>query len=199
MVLLALANNQKAQAADKSIVVGARLGVFLPQISSELETNMVGTVEGGYILPWIDGRVQVFGAFAYAQPEHSETVEDARFAAIGGTYQFTTIQRELTIDLGVLGRLFSIESTFNAYLALGPRLYLLETETYGEAGGEQFGTNKEQSTKVGVYAALGGEMWLGPGMLLAQLSLAASDLGHDITGDVSTSAMMFSIGYRFVF
>lgn len=195
----ALAAASPAQARRPAIVAGARAGVILPQISSELGAHAVGAIEVGYIMPWLQGRFQVFGAAAYAQPEHSATASDPRLVDAGGTYEFNTIQRELTFDLGVLGRFLPQKSMFNGYVAVGPRLYLLETVTSGEAGGEEFGTNREQSTKIGVYAAAGGEMILGPGRILLQVAFAYSPLAHEITGDISTSALMISAGYRFVF
>jgi hypothetical protein len=188
-----------AQARRKAIVAGARAGVTLPQISSELGAHFVGAIEAGYILPWLQGRLQVFGAAAYCQPEHTASGTDPRLTATAGSYSFTTIQREMTFDLGVLGRFLPQSSMFNGYAAVGPRLYLLQTVTSGKSGGENFGTNREQSTKAGVYTAVGGEMILGPGRVMLQMAFAYSPLGHEITGDISTSSLMISAGYRFVF
>lgn len=185
---------------EKSVVVGARVGVFLPQVSSELGTHVIATLEGGYVLPVWDGRLQVFGSLAYTQPERTETRRDNRLPeAPGGEYEFTTIQRELTLDTGMLCRFMPFKSRFNGYAMLGPRLYLLETETFGEAGGKKFGTNYEYSTKIGFIFGLGGEMILGPGRILVQLSFAYSQLQHEFTGNVPTGALVVSAGYRFHF
>lgn len=200
LACLAVAPPGSAADVEKSVVVGARLGVFLPQVSSELGTHVIATLEGGYVLPVWDGRLQVFGSLAYTQPERTETRRDNRLpGAPGGEYDFTTIQRELTLDAGMLCRFLPFESRFNGYALLGPRLYLLETETFGEAGGEKFGTNYEQSTKIGFIFGLGGEVILGPGRILLQLSFAYSQLQHEFTGNVPTGALAISAGYRFVF
>jgi hypothetical protein len=186
-------------ALDKVIVVGAQLGAIHPGVSSELGSHVLATIEGGYVLPWLDGRLQVFGSLSYAQPERSETRVDPRLVDAGGRYTFTTIQREFIIDAGILARLFPLNATFNAYASFAPRLFLLGTETYGEAGGEKFGTNYEQSTKFGFNFALGGEMILGPGRILAQLGFSYSQLQHEFTGDVPNGALTTSIGYRLFF
>jgi len=186
--------------AHDSVVLGARLGVFLPQVSSELGTHVIATLEGGWVLPAWDGRLQLFGSVAYTQPERTETRRDNRLPqAPGGAYDYTTIQRELTFDAGLLCRFLPIDSFLNAYAALGPRLYLLETETFGETGGEKFGTNFEHSTKIGFIFGLGGEVILGPGRVLLQLSFAYSQLQHEFTGNVPTGALAISAGYRFMF
>jgi hypothetical protein len=189
----------ESPALDKVIVVGARLGAIHPGVSSELGSHVLATLEGGYVLPWLDGRLQVFGSLSYAQPERSETREDPRLVDAGGRYTFTTIQREFIIDAGLLARLFPLNQTFNAYASFAPRLFLLETETYGEAGGEKFGTNYEQSTKFGFNFALGAEMILGPGRILAQVGFSYSQLQHEFTGDVPNGALTTSVGYRLLF
>ena len=189
----------KGRAERIGIVAGAGAGVVLPQISSELGAHFVGTIEAGYVLPYLQGRIQVFGAAGYCQPENSSAATDPRLTAAGTAYEFKTIQRQMTFDLGVLGRVMPIDSMFNGYLAVGPRLYLLQTVTSGSAGGESFGTNREQSTKIGLYAAAGGEMILGPGRIMLQVAFGYSKLGHEITGDVSTGSIMISAGYRFIF
>ena len=197
--LVDIAPAEEPETVDKVIVVGAHLGVIAPGVSSELGAHVVATLEGGYVLPWLEGRLQVFGSVSYAQPERSETRDDPRLEDAGGTYQYTTIQRELTFDAGLLARLFPPGEPFNAYASFAPRLFLLETETYGKAGGEKFGTNYEQSTKFGFCFALGGEMILGPGRILVQLGFSYSQLQHAITGNVPTGALTASAGYRMFF
>ncbi len=189
----------EAESRD-SVSIGARVGVFLPQVSSELGTHVIATLEAGYAFAVWDGRLQLFGSIAYAQPERTESRSDERLSgAEGGVYDFTTIQRELTFDLGLMLRFLPLDSRFNAYAALAPRLYLLETETFGEAGGEKFGTNSEHSTKIGFLFGLGGEVVLGPGRVLLQVSFAYSQLQHEFTGDVPTGALAIAAGYRFMF
>jgi hypothetical protein len=190
---------EEPEVVDKVIVVGAHLGVIHPGVSSNLGAHVVATLEGGYILPWLDGRLQAFGSLSYAQPERSGTRVDPRLVDAGGKYKFTTIQREFTIDAGLLARLFPLGERFNAYASLAPRLFLLETETYGEAGGEKFGTNYEQSTKFGFCFAMGGEMILGPGRILLQLGFSYSQLQHEFTGNVPTAALTATAGYRMLF
>jgi len=184
----------------KRVVVGARLGVFLPQLSSALGTHLTATLEGGYILPWIDGRLQAFGALSYTQPERSaDGLPDGRLPEADSAYTFTTVQRELAFDAGFLLRFLPIETRFNAYFCTGLRVLWLQTETSGRAGDEKFGTNYEQSTKIGFTSGLGAEVILGPGRVMLQVSFGYSQLQHGLTGNVPTGALAASAGYRFVF
>jgi len=177
-----------------AVVLGASVGAFLPQVSSELGTHVMGTVEAGYVFSALDGRMQVFGSLSYTQPRRSQRLDDPRVP--GGSYEFTTIQREFAIDAGLLFRFLPIGSRFNGYASLAPRIFLLQTESYGEAQGEKFGTNTENSTKIGFCFALGGEVVLGPGRLLLQAAFSYSQLQHDLTGNVPTGAIVISAGYR---
>ena len=75
----------------------------------------------------------------------------------------------------------------------------LETLTNGTAGETSFLENREKSTRVGAVAALGGEYRLGPGAATLTVDCGGSDLPHLVTGEVQTTAVGPSLGYRLFF
>jgi hypothetical protein len=87
----------------------------------------------------------------------------------------------------------------NVYGAGGPRLYLLRTRVQGSSAGAEFGENTQTATELGLALALGGELALGPGRLLAELDLGAGPLRGLITGDAAASALGLVVGYRLLF
>ncbi len=176
------------------ISVGAKVGVVLPQIATELSTTWGTEIEGSFR---IFGHISVFATLGYTQPKVSRSsVSDPR---VGGAYDGTQTQRELTLGAGAFYRLSPAAAVWNAYGGAGLRAYFLQTLTVGNAGANEFGENEEQSTKVGGVFFAGGERRLGPGALLAELQFGVSDLPHTITGDVSTGAIVVALGYRLVF
>jgi hypothetical protein len=178
--------------------VGAKLGVLLPQVSTELSTAVTGGVELSFALPFAGRRLALFVESAYAQPEVSRSgVTDPRVP--GGAYDGTQTQRELVVGGGLLLRALPPASVWNGYALLGARGYFLETITVGSAGGADFGENREQSARFGGIFAAGGERLLGPGVLLLEVGFGTSSLPHLITGDVTTGAVAIQLGYRVLF
>jgi hypothetical protein len=171
--------------------VGLQTGVFLPQVASELGTSFAAKLDAG-------GRVwknlSVVGAVAYAQPKVSSTMDDPRFPS--GTYSTSTTQRELALSLVAVWRLFPPGARFNGYGGAGWKMWMLKTLTNGDSADESFLENTETSTKQGGTALLGGEFALGPGSLSGELEFGGSDLGHFITGDVTTMGINIAVGYR---
>jgi hypothetical protein len=178
--------------------VGAKVGVLLPQISTELGTAPMGGIELSFAFPWVERRVGLFLEAEYSQPTVSRSnVADPRVGT--GTFDEKQTQKELVIGGGLIIRVAPPASRWNGYALLGARGYFLKTVSVGSANMNEFGENTEQSAKLGGYFALGGERQLGPGALLLEVGFGTSDLDHLITGDVSTSAIAIQLGYRFLF
>ncbi len=205
LALLLLAAPAHAQVVEATaappppaVGIGAKVGVLLPQVATELGTTVTGGLELSFGLPFAARRVALYAEAAYAQPEVSRSgVADPRVA--GGSYQGTQTQRELAVGGGLLARVLPPGSTWNGYAQLGVRAYFLETVTNGSAAGAAFGENTEQSTHVGGVGALGGERRAGPGVVLLEVAYGTSDLPHLITGDVTTGAIAIQLGYRLLF
>jgi hypothetical protein len=177
-----------------SFGIAGKVGIVFPQVATELQTTWGLELEASYLLPPMDRRIGVFLAAGYTQPEVSRTsLQDPR---VGGSYDGTQTQKELTLGAGAVFRFLRPTSEWNAYVAAGLRVYFLQTVTVGSAGGSDFGENTEQSTHVGGVFALAGERRLGPGALVLEVQLGTSSLPHLITGDVSTGALAVAVGYR---
>jgi len=175
----------------KPIHVGLSTGVLFSQLQSELGTSFSIKRDGGYAV-WRN--LSVFGAVAYTQPSVDGDLSDPRLGA--SDYTTSTTQRELTLAVGALWRLFTPGAPWNAYGGVSARTWLLKTITKGSSGGESFLENQETSTRFGLGATLGGELGIGPGAVFGELDLGGSDLPHAITGDVATTAMAINVGYR---
>jgi hypothetical protein len=182
-------------AADtgKRIHVGLHTGVVFPQLQSERGTTIGGEIEFGY-RAWRN--LSPYLSVAYAQPTVDADLSDPR---LPGDYQTSTTQRELTITVGALWRFFPMGQRLNAYAGVGARTWLLKTITNGESDGEDFLENTETSTRFGAALLGGVEYILGPGAAVFELDLGGSDLPHLITGDVSTTAIATTVGYRLLF
>ncbi len=177
-----------------SFGIAGKVGLVFPQIATELQTSWGLELEASFLLPALDRRLGVFLAAGYTQPEVSRTsIQDPR---VGGSYDGTQTQKELTLGAGAVFRFLPPTSEWNGYAAAGLRLYFLQTVTVGSAGGKDFGENTEKSTHVGGVFALAGERRLGPGSLFLEVQFGTSSLPHLITGDVSTGAVAVAIGYR---
>lgn len=171
--------------------LGVHAGVVLPQLSSELDTTLGMELEAGYRV-WRN--LSPFFGAGYRQPVVDNGQDDARLVA--GEYTATTTQRELTLTAGALWWFLRPGSSFNAYAGLGGRVYLLESITNGAAGGMPFLENRETSTRVGGVVLGGAELHVGPGAAVAGLEVGGSDLPHLVTGDVATTALQITLGYR---
>jgi hypothetical protein len=127
-----------APARPPALSVGAKVGVLLPQVATELGTAPLGGIEAAFALPFAARRVGLYLELGYAQPKVARTdVADPRLT--GGAYEGTQTQRELVAGMGLLGRLAPPASIWNGYGMLGARAYFLETVTMGSASASPFG------------------------------------------------------------
>jgi hypothetical protein len=188
-----------ARAESGAIVLSGGLGILMPRLTSNLGTSFQGSLEAGYAWPWLEGRLETYSAIGYTQPHHSGTGTDSRLVGEQGAYQFTTLRHELTLDLGLRCRVFPLDASLNLFGALGPRAAFLLTETSSRTGGISLGTTSEKSLQGGLFAAIGGELMLGPGRITLQLTYGQTPADHLITGDVSAGALCVSAGYRLIF
>ncbi len=195
-LIAALLASQAAGAKEPpAFTVGLKLGVLLPQIATELGTTVAGGIEAWYGFPVLERRIGIYLEANYTQPSVSRSmVPDPR--VMGGVYDGTQTQRELTFGGGLLARLATPGAIWNGYLLAGARAYLLETVSDGSAAGAAFGEHQEKSTQIGGFVAAGAERRLGPGALLLEVGFGSSSLPHTITGDVTTGAIVIQVGYR---
>lgn len=171
--------------------IGLHSGVVLPQISTELGTALGGKLEVGYRV-WRN--LAPVLAFGYSQPVADNAQPDPRLT--GTDYTASTTQRELTVTVGAVWWFLPRGSLLNGYAGVGARVYLLETLTNGQSMGEPFLENRETSTRFGGVGTAGAELRVGPGAIALEAELGGSGLPHLITGDVSTTAVQLTLGYR---
>jgi hypothetical protein len=188
--------------ADPGLIVGAKLGGGIGAFNDS-GVSYTAELELGYLLPLPDPvrhALQLFAASAYTAPhlEGHSTAPDARLPGDGVTH-YSIDQRLLTVTVGLLGRLPLHSELVAPYLALGYRGNFIASQVHGEVAGRAFGTNTEKGYEHGVYAAVGVDLFLGPGALLAELQCAYA--GHDsfVLRDTNIGSLQLLVGYRLMF
>lgn len=177
-----------------ALVIGAEVGPIFPQPFSALDTHVAFGLELGYRLPFAEQRLEIMLDAGYSPPHNSFKLVRVEK---GDAYNATLAEEELHFSLGPRVHVMERSSPWNVTIAAGGRLFLLRSYSNGSRGGENFAEFYEQSTKLGFFAALGGEYILGPGALFLDVDLGYAKLDHKITGDSSTGNITPTIGYRF--
>lgn len=181
---------------DRNLTLGLKAGLYVPGLFTEMGLHGQFTFELGVLLPVADKRLAIVLDGNYAAPGSDGSHEDPRIGESGGTWSYDTTTQQLFLSLGPVFRFMPPGESFVPYVGLFGRYYMLKTTVNGDGNGEPFGENEETSGEFGFAAALGGELRLGPGAVLAEISLGYAPLGHRITGDVSTGALGIQLGYR---
>jgi len=188
-----------ADASESSAMVGFVGFQFGPTVPlSRLGVGAAPRLEVGVALPIWEQRVRLFVAGVYARPLAQGEGKDARLPG-GGTWSYTLRQQEWTVALGPLLHLPGALGPVDLEVALAPEVYMLQSTVDGRAGKSAFGTTREQYSRVGIYAAAGGAIDLGPGEAMAHLSFATSGLNGTVTGTANTARLTPMAGYRLVF
>jgi hypothetical protein len=76
---------------------------------------------------------------------------------------------------------------------------MLRTEVNGDVAGTEFGSNVQTNSAFGLFAALGVELGLGPGALLAEFQFGYGDVDTYVLRDTNVGALSLMVGYRFMF
>jgi hypothetical protein len=175
-----------------ALVLGGEFGAIFPQPFTSLGTHVAFGIELGYRLPFWGQRLEIMSDVGYSPPANSFTTTN------GGTqYDGTARSKQLHVSLGPRFRVMDRASPWNVTIALGPRLYFLETTSNGSRGGNAFAEYREKSTQIGGFLALGGEYVLGPGAVFLDVDFGYAKMPHQITGDVNTGNLTTTLGYRF--
>jgi hypothetical protein len=177
--------------------VGAKAGVGLPQLNTDLGTTFQVRLEAVYLLGAWGSRLGLVTALGYSQPEASGAGSDPQL--LDGAHGWSMTQRQTTWDIGLMLRVMEWDSPWNLSLLAGAQLLFLSTLTDGESGGEPFGQHDERATLPGVFGGLQAEYRLGPGALFAEVSVAVTFQDLRTTGDVPAAALGILAGYRFTF
>jgi len=176
-----------------AFVVGGKVGGIAP--FGGLNPFVVGTVEVGYVLPWLNRGIAALVDISYTAPSASGEQKDPRVA--GGSYTWELTQHELVIQPTILYRYTGL-GRIVPFVGIGPRIYLMKSVVRGQAGSSVIGETNETSTQIGGGLPLGVEFRLGPGALLAELLFEIGTLDHAITGASHTGGATLNLGYRFL-
>lgn len=182
---------------DKLLVVGLKLGGAINAFNT-MGAAFTPELEIGFLLPPLEQSLEVFLSARYAAPSDEGTSDPDPRLPGDGIASWSVTRNELSLGLGLRYRI-PLDGAFTPYLAAGARLYLLDTEVEGEAGGQPFGKNNETGTAFGFLFQLGGEYALGPGALLLELAINGAPLDQTILADTNASSFDIYLGYRFFF
>ena len=182
---------ERPGAGEKGVFVTAKIGGIVP--FGGLGPNAIGGIDLGYALD--NGLAFGIGA-DYAAPKKSESERDTRVS--GGTYTWHLTQQMLQVMPFIMYRIKSL-GTLVPYVAIGPRIYMLQSFVRSNEGKPEFQETREASTKIGVGVPIGIELKAGPGALIGELLLQYGGLDHTSTGKSNSGAASLSLGYRMMF
>lgn len=182
-----------AEKPKGAFVAGAKVGAIAP--FDGLNPFVVGTIEVGYILPWLNRGLAGLVDVSYTAPSASGEQADPRVP--GGKYTWNLTQHELVIQPTILYRYTGL-GRIVPFVGIGPRIYLMKSVVSGKAGDAVIGETNEPSTQIGGGIPLGVELTLGPGAVMAELLFEIGTLDHSITGQSHTGGGTLNVGYRFM-
>jgi hypothetical protein len=187
--------------AEPGVIIGAKLGAGLGAFN-DAGVSYAAELELGYLLPLPDPvrhALQLFAASGYTAPRlEGHTASDARLPG-DGVAHYTIDQRVLSVTVGLLGRLPLHSELVAPYLALGYRGLFIASQVQGDVAGHAFGTNTEHGYEHGLYAALGVDVFLGPGALLAELQCTYAGRDTFVQRDTNVGSLQLLVGYRLMF
>jgi hypothetical protein len=188
------ASYERGGLAGTGLTLGLKLGGGFSQPFGDLGSSYLTEFELGYTLPVERRALAVFVSGGYTQPgAEGKQLEDSR---LPGAASYAITQQELMITLGLTYRLHLPTKLIRPYASLGPRLFLMRTQTSGSAGGKAFCDNNETATQLGLFGALGAELHFGPGAVLIELSMTWARINGYVLRDTSAGALGIGVGYR---
>lgn len=190
----ASAQIEKGGITGSGVTLGLKIGAGFSQPFGDLGSSFLTEFEAGYAMPFAKRSVAVFLSGAYTQPTaEGENLRDAR---LPGPARYEWTQQELMLTLGLTYRLRLPASLIGPYASLGPRIFMMRTTVDGSAGGKPFGENEETCTAVGLFGALGAELYLGPGAALVELSMTWAEIDGYVLRETSAGSLGIGLGYR---
>lgn len=175
--------------------IGLRVGALLPQAFSPLDASWMLELEGGYLLPFYRRLIGIVGSVGVTLPTVSGSgVSDPRVS--GNSFDYRQQSQQFLLGLTLVGHIPL--GRIVPYVGVGPRAFVVRTESAGAAGGNAFPGNSELSVEPGVGVPVGLEVLLGPGRLGAEFQLLYAPAQQRSTGPGSFGSMVIAVGYRFV-
>ena len=176
-------------------VFGVKVGVLLPQAFSPLGANWMLELQGGYLLPFYHRLIGIVGSVGVTMPTVSgSAISDARVS--GGSFDYQQQSQQFLLGLTLIGHIPL--GRVVPYVGVGPRAFVVRTQSTGAAGGSDFPGNSELSVEPGVGVPVGLGILLGPGRLSAEFELLYAPTHQRSTGPGSFGSMALTVGYNFV-
>jgi hypothetical protein len=192
-------NNENAleSRAHTGLVLGAKVGGGLGKPFSEFGATPVVELELGYMLPPLHRSFELFVSGQYAQPGISGVTSqaDPRLPS-DGRIHYDLTQQELALSLGALYRIDVGTKMLMPYGGVAGRMYMLNTQIKGTAGGQSYGDNHETRNAFGLSLLGGVELYLGPGALLGELSFGWASVNGFVLRNTNLGALSLAVGYR---
>jgi hypothetical protein len=186
-----------AQARTGEVMLAARVGAFVPQPFSPLGSSYLVGVEAGWVAPVWKRRLAVAVDLAFSAPDGEGRFQSGAAVA---PIVWRAALREVTIGLSLMVR--QPFGRFVPYLALGPRLLVVDALVASHAGGARLPTNRESTLALGLSLVPGLGFSLGPGQLFLEVPCAflwRVGAAPRLTGDFDPSALTLAAGYRVFF
>lgn len=193
--LLLLGPGSVAQAAELRFGAGLHLGTMLPL--NELGVGFHPRLELSAALPVAEGRLRPVLTFAWSQMAASGEGADARVGT--GSYEWALRESVFPLALGLTVRPLKPKVQVQPEITLAPEIVWMSTASTGSADGAEFGVTHEHSAAVGLFAAAGAAIELGPGEAVGAVAFTTVPLQGALTGEEALSALTPTLGYRLWF
>lgn len=178
-------------------MIAGRIGALVPQAFSSLETSYLVGIEAGWVAPVWKKRLVISVDLGFGNPS-----ADGRIAssATSSPVDWHASLRETTLGISLTIR--QALGRFMPYLALGPRLVIVDALVGGQAGSARVPTSRETSLAVGLSLVPGLGFSLPPGQLFLEVPISLAWRVGDpprLTGDFNPSFIGVTAGYRVFF
>lgn len=178
------------------LVLGAKLGAALA--FSRLEESPALELELGYMLPFPLPVAHSFEVFVSGGYQAHSTRADAVLPS-DARARYRVTQQVLAFTLGLRYRLPVAADIVMPYVSAGARLHALRASSSSEAAREAFGDSTDASLAPGFMAAMGGEIYVGPGAFVLELQLGYTPLQSELVPVAALVTCAGLGGYRLMF
>jgi hypothetical protein len=197
LLLLLLSLAAPAHARSGEVMLAARLGAFVPQPFSTLATSYLVGVEAGWVPPVWKKRLAIAVDLSFSAPDAEGQFQSG--AAVSPVVWRAALRE---VAMGFSLALRQSFGRFAPYLAVGPRLLIIDALVASRAGDARLPTGRESTVAVGVGLTPGVGMTLGSGQLFVEVPFAflwRVGASPQLTGDFDPSSLTIAAGYRVFF
>lgn len=195
-LLLCSSGPALADGPPHTLLAYGKVGGLIPV--SKLGPHVSVRLGGGYIPPFLAGRLAAVVDLGYSQTSTGSSFTDPRVGDSGAEVSYTMTQRDLNLFIGPQYFILGPRHWIAPFAAVGLDLHFLQSVVQGDGGASGLGQNRETSTKVGFAVRAGAGYRLGPGIITAEASFAWAPIDHDITGESHLGHIALLAGYTVI-